>query len=62
MRNLLGQSIRSSMQSLESVAQKMAELLHKKQKQERPKNAKNKISLLQNYVIVTQFCNNSAIF
>ena len=28
MRNLSGQSIRSSMQNLESVAQKMAELLH----------------------------------
>ena len=26
--NLLGQSIRTSMQNLESVAQKMAELLH----------------------------------
>ena len=28
MRNLSGQSIRTSMQNLESVAQKMAELLH----------------------------------
>ena len=28
LRNLSGQSIRTSMQNLESVAQKMAELLH----------------------------------